>query len=394
MKIDFKQPKYVLPLLILPFTFLLFYGYKSIADGNEKTSNLVDSKQIQAEIGNVSEAVNQSILDDKFAATQRIYKNANDGYTAIKGLQQLEESKSPETTNLYKDQKTLDSLQKVFDEMQNPRKKSQAKSSHYNNDDFERAVQNIQQNANTLAPSNSSGRNNYEDPMVLFKAQMSMIDSMNKASDPEYQMQQQLLAQQQQINEQQQDPVNVTKASSMKPTFNTIRKDNDESFIKAIIDEDIKKGRLGNRIRIRLLDDIYIGTALVKKNSYIFATIEGYQSQRVTLTITSVMIGDQIYPIDLTVYDNDGIEGIYVPDSEFREFSKNIGGQGTQTLGQGGSQGGGTNGVLAQLLANMTQNTSQAVSKTIRKNKVNVKYGTFLYLVDKKQLSENSKLIK
>ncbi len=393
MKIDFKQPKYVLPLLILPFTFLLFYGYKSIADGNEKTSNLVDSKQIQSEIGNVSEAVNQSILDDKFAATQNIYKNANDGYTAIKGLQQLEESKPPETTNLYEDKKTLDSLQRVFDQMQKPIKKRQTKSSNYDNSDFDKAVQSIQENANSQALSNAGGRNNYEDPMELFKAQMSMIDSMTKASDPEYQRQQQLLAQQQQIALEKQDPVNVTKASNMQPTFNTIRRDNEETFIKAIIDEDIKKGRLGNRIRIRLLDDIYIGTALLKKNSYIFATIEGYQSQRVTLTITSVMLGDQIYPIDLTVYDNDGIEGIYVPDSEFREFSKNLGGQGTQTLGQG-AQGSDNRNVLGQLLTSITQNTSQALSKTIKKNKVNVKYGTFLYLVDKKQLSDNAKLIK
>ncbi len=393
MKIDFKQPKYVLPLLILPFTFLLFYGYKSIAEGNEKTSNLVDSKQMQSEIGNVSEAVNQSTLDNKFKATQKIYKNANDGYTAIKGLQQLEESKLPETTNLYEDKKTLDSLQQVFDQMQKPAKRSQATSANYAQDDFEKAVKTIQQNANHQGVSNTGARNNYEDPMELFKAQMSMIDSMTKASDPEYQRQQQLLAQQQVIDQQKQDPVHVTKAGNMMPTFNTIRRDNEETFIKAIIDQDIKKGKLGNRIRIRLLDDIFIGTALLKKNSYLFATIQGYESQRVALTISSVMIANQIYPIDLTVYDNDGIEGIYVPDSEFREFSKNLGGQGTQTLGQG-AQGTDNSNILGQLLTSMTQNTSQAVSKTIRKNKVNVKYGTFLYLVDQKQLNENSKSIK
>ena len=35
------------------------------------------------------------------------------------------------------------------------------------------------------------------------------------------------------------------------------------------------------------------------------------------------------------------------------------------------------------------QSTSQAVSKAIRKNKVRLKYSTFVYLIDEKQMRQN-----
>src|SRR5690606_14717124 len=107
--------------------------------------------------------------------------------------------------------------------------------------------------------------------------------------------------------------------------FNTITPEKKSDFIEAIIDQDIKNGTLGARLRIRLLDDILIGNALVREGTYLYALISGYEAQRVKLTISSVMLGDQIYPIELSIYDFDGMEGLYVPASAFREFSKELG---------------------------------------------------------------------
>ena len=84
MKIDFKKPKYLMPLLLLPFMFLLNYGILSFSEEEEqdmdegKTENQVD-------IGNVSEQVRNSRIDNKLDAFRSRYKRA-EGYTAIENL--------------------------------------------------------------------------------------------------------------------------------------------------------------------------------------------------------------------------------------------------------------------------------------------------------------------
>src|SRR5690606_30452604 len=157
----------------------------------------------------------------------------------------------------------------------------------------------------------------------------------------------------------------------------------------AIIDQDIKGGTLGARLRIRLLDDILIGNALVREGTYLYALISGYDAQRVKLTISSVMLGNQIYPIELSIYDVDGMEGLYVPASAFREFSKELGSNTTGGMNISLQQ---NSDEMSQLymsaLQRMFTSTSQAVSKSIKKNKANIKYGTSVYLIDANELQE------
>ena len=152
---------------------------------------------------------------------------------------------------------------------------------------------------------------------------------------------------------------------------------------------------MGARLRIRLLDDILIGNAIVSKGTYLYALISGYQAQRVKLTISSVMMGDKIYPIELSIYDVDGMEGLYVPASAFREFSKELGGNTAGGMNLTMQQ---NSDAMSQLymsaIQKMFTSTSQAVTKTIKKNKANIKYGTSVYLIDPNELQENQKLIQ
>src|SRR5690606_9086816 len=163
----------------------------------------------------------------------------------------------------------------------------------------------------------------------------------------------------------------------------------------AIIDQDIKGGTLGARLRIRLLDDILIGNALVREGISLYALISGYEAQRVKLTISSVMLGDHIYPIELSIYDVDGMEGLYVPASAFREFSKELGNNTTGGMNISMQQ---NSDEISQLymsaLQRMFTSTSQAVSKSIKKNKAKIKYGTSVYLIDANELQENGKMIQ
>src|SRR5690606_33501938 len=223
--------------------------------------------------------------------------------------------------------------------------------------------------------------------MELFRAQMAVIDSISKANDPQYQKAHEEVPEKEIV---QQPKIKVSKASSSHEVFNTVRVGEDNSFIKAIVDEDIEKGTLGGRLRIRLLDDIMVGGTLLEKGSYLYALIAGYDSQRVKLSITSVMLDDKIFPINLSIYDNDGMEGLYVPASVFREFSKDLGGNTTGGMNiQMEQDPSSMNQLYMSALQKIFTSSSQAMAKSIRQNKVNLKYGTFIYLIDQEELNEN-----
>lgn len=166
--------------------------------------------------------------------------------------------------------------------------------------------------------------------------------------------------------------------------FNTLTQNEHEAkLIKAIIDEDVK-AQDGSRVRLRLLDDIEINEAVVKKGSYLYATMSGFSSQRVKGTIASILVDDDLVKVSLSLYDTDGMEGLYVPRSSFRETTKDVASgamQGNMNMGTTSSENS-----LAQwgmqAMTNAYQKTSNAISKAIKKNKVKLKYGTFVYLVN------------
>ena len=165
------------------------------------------------------------------------------------------------------------------------------------------------------------------------------------------------------------------------------RSGQEPKLIKAIIDEDIKAVD-GSRVRLRLLDDVEIDGSTVRKGTYLYATVSGFSSGRVKGSISSILVGDELVKVSLSLYDTDGLEGLYVPESQFRETGKdvassamsgnlsmNTGGYGNNSLAQWGMQA----------VQNAYQKTSNAISKAIRKNKVKLKYGTFVYLVNGNQ---------
>lgn len=176
----------------------------------------------------------------------------------------------------------------------------------------------------------------------------------------------------------------VKKVKTSSDYFNTLAKEAKEpKLIQAIIDEDIKAVD-GSRVRLRLLDDIEINESVVKRGTYLYATVSGFSSGRVKGTIGSILVNDELVKVSLSLYDTDGMEGLYVPNSSFRETSKDVASgamsgnmsMNTGTYGNSLAQWG------MQAVNNAYQKTSNAISKAIKKNKVKLKYGTFVYLVN------------
>ncbi|WP_195374687.1 conjugative transposon protein TraM [Parabacteroides leei] len=176
----------------------------------------------------------------------------------------------------------------------------------------------------------------------------------------------------------------VKKVKTTSDYFNTLTENEKEPhLIKAIIDENIKAVD-GSRVRLRLLDDVEINETIVKKGSYIYAIMSGFGSQRVKGNVNSLMVGDELVKVSLSLYDTDGLEGLYVPSSSFRETSKDVASSamnGTMSMNNGNESNNFAQWGM-QAVQNAYTRTSNAISKAIKKNSVKLKYGSFVYLVN------------
>lgn len=166
--------------------------------------------------------------------------------------------------------------------------------------------------------------------------------------------------------------------------FYTISENEPEPhLIKAIIDENITAVD-GSRVRLRLLDDVMISDCMVSKGSYLYATMSGFGAQRVKGNVQSILVEDELVKVNLALYDTDALEGLYVPSSKFRETAQNVasgaigGSMNMNTTGGGNmlQQWG------MQALNNAYQKTTNAISSSVKKNRAKLKYGSFVYLVN------------
>ena len=179
----------------------------------------------------------------------------------------------------------------------------------------------------------------------------------------------------------------VKKVKVTSDYFNTLTQNEQEpKLIKAIIDEDIKAVD-GSRVRLRLLDDVEINETTLKKGAYLYATMSGFSSQRVKGNITSILVNDELIKVSLSIYDTDGMEGLYVPSSSFRETGKEVASSavsGNMSMNNGTSENSFAQWGM-QAVQNAYQKTTNAIGKAIKKNKVKLKYGTFVYLINSKE---------
>lgn len=88
----------------------------------------------------------------------------------------------------------------------------------------------------------------------------------------------------------------------------------------------------GSTVKLRLVNDIYINGTLIPHDQFIYGTAV-LNGERLEIKIGSIRYGNSLFPVDLSVFDMDGVTGIYVPGAISREVSKNSADQGIQNLG-------------------------------------------------------------
>lgn len=410
-KLNLKQPKYILPLIALPFVLMIGYFFNQFSDGMSKDkSQLAKSKDISTDFGNISE---RSDIKGKADAYADFFDKKTDGRTMIDGFGDEKDSLQSFDDNLSDRQKRyVDSLNYAREkEKLNNLSRQSRQQSYYNamdgkqsrqreDEQYERSMKMLKMlngdNDNPKKSGRSEGKNNEasdwkQQQMSLMREQMMLMDSIEKANNPELKEQAKALERMKK-NDKEVDfflnsTLKVTKASKS-ADFNSIYKQKESSFIKAVIDENTK-GFLGSRIRIRLLEDVYVGNAKITKGTPLYALISGFSLQRVNLHIVSVMHQNEILPINLNIYDIDGMEGLYVPSSAFREMTRTMG----QNIVQGQNLSSGSTDFFTNTISSIYQSTSKTIADIIRTNKAKIKYNSFVYLIDNKELEKRKKNI-
>lgn len=398
-KINWKQPKYMIPLII--YFPLLFVGYFVIdlfhTEKAEILNNLTTTEYLNPELPDAQ--MKGDGIGNKYESMIKSYGKIDD-YSAVGNIDRNNEEGKEEYNSKYSDEERelLESqeaakLAEMQRQLQESAQKGQEVAQGQGMSDADRLARSQQREQEAMDELNRA----------LAQARLQGQQTTTLPSSPgldvsmsgtvEGQKEGKIEASDKKNADDDEPQEVVKKVKVTSDYFNTLcDNDKEPNLIKAIIDEDVKAVD-GSRVRLRLLDDIEINEVMVPKGSYIYATMSGFGSQRVKGSVKSIMVDDEIIKVSLQLYDTDGLEGLYVPSSQFRETTKDVGSgalNNTSSLTNGSSTNSGNLAAWgAQTITNAVQKTSNAISKAIKKNSAKLKYGTFVYLINGKDKKNN-----
>ncbi|MCM1312982.1 MAG: conjugative transposon protein TraM [Roseburia sp.] len=398
-KINWREPRYMLPTILYPLLLIAGYLFFDIFDVQlaEKPSEMQTTEYFNPELPQAQ--LRSDGIGGKYENMAKSYGKIQD-YSAVENIDRERDAQTEEYNSKYSeddlaflDAEAAKRLQEMQDRLDASRQRGEMMASDTIGpplSEEERIAhgQQRQQEAldelnKALAEARLKGQKGLEDvpsddktnPVVEGSRSGQVEENPDAVSTPSEDAESQTV-------------VKVKKPSSA--YFNTLAENEPEPrLIKAIIDENIKAVD-GSRVRLRLLDDVEINGVLLEKGSYMYATMSGFGQQRVKGNVKSLMVEDELVKVNLTLYDTDGLEGLYVPQSSFRETSKDIasGAMSSQMSLNNGSYNNTFSQWGMQAIQNAYQQTSNAISKAIRKNKATLKYGTFVYLVNSRDANK------
>lgn len=131
----------------------------------------------------------------------------------------------------------------------------------------------------------------------------------------------------------------------------------------------------GQSVRLRLLEAMRVAGRYIPKNTVVVGTTR-VQGERLGIDISSLEFQGTIIPVELSVYDSDGQEGINMPNSmelsAVKEVAANMGsslGSSINISTDAGAQ------LASDLGKGLIQGTSQYIAKKMRTVKVHLKSG-------------------
>lgn len=413
----FRQPKYIIPLILLPFILLFYYIFHNWGGAKQPAlvqKDSIPANQINPNMPGVSPEVTDARIKDKFGAYLEAYRHNKDA-TALDNIDNNPLAESNGFSSAYSDEdlrrlqsnQKMDSLKNALNMGQRNIDRQMAriyantsrKQTQPGRDEISsQALTNgFTFNAGEKIPESAKQSDSYNEQMRLFRDQMSLLDSMQQgnsyksggASEHQDENPVNSAGRRKTLTnnfdkgrfDPDKDssfrPLKVTRTLQQTSAFNTLSASKPAEEIKAVIDQGLK-AIAGSRVRIRLMSDIFVGGHLIPQGTYLYGIVSGFQTQRVNISINQVLNDNIPLPVQLDVFDTDGYLGLYVPGSTFREFTKEIGTQGTQGLSQVRTSD--NSNVTTGLVNQVFQSASTSVSKLIQKEKAFLKYNYIVYL--------------
>lgn len=384
-KINWREPRYMLPAILYPFLLVAGYFIFDLFDvelAEKEPTNMQTTEYLNPDLPQAQ--LHDNEIGGKYENMAKSYGKIQD-YSAVENI----ERETEETTEDYDSKYTNEDLAFLdteaanrLQEMQNQLDESKERGQRMASD-------------STVTPMTEDeriARGKVRQQEALEELNKALAEARLKGQTGQTAPTQATTSGNVTVNEnavnkptEEAETQEVVKAKKPASSyFNTLVENEPEpQLIKAIIDEDIKAVD-GSRVRLRLLDDVEINNVVLQKGSYLYATMSGFGSQRVKGSVKSLLVDDELVKVNLTIYDTDGMEGLYVPQSSFRETSKDIasGAMSGNVSMNNGSYNNSFSQWGMQAIQNAYQRTSNAISKAIRKNKVKLKYGTFVYLIN------------
>ena len=384
-KINLREPKYMIPALI--YFPLIFTGYFVIdAIGTKKAETVDPSMQTTEYLNpNLPQAKVKDDLEGKYESMLKSYGKIDD-FSAIGNIEREDNTVASETYERQFSESEAEAMESAQAAMppgsvEEALRRSASRGEAVASGDYpfpltesERLIQS-QQREEAL-------REELEAALAQLRAQS---EASVTGTPPVAQQQSQPESRAVSSPVSEDDAVQVVKRiMHSSDYFHTVSENDPQpDIIKAVIDENVKAVD-GSRVRLRLLDDIQIGRLTMPKGSYLYAEMNGFSGQRVKGTVKSLLLYDEIIRVSLSIYDTDGLEGLYVPRSTFNETAKDVasGALGSNMTINQGSYGNSLSQWGMQAIQNAYQRTTSAVGKAIRRNSATLKYGTFVYLVN------------
>lgn len=337
--INFRQPKYIFPLVVaIPFGCLLYLLgdlFTSFSDEEEKPSDYINTELPEPDLKDSKNKM--QMMQDRYSF--------DDAFGAVDGFDSEETGKESIDDDGYSDQEAEDVM-------------SQLEERHQL-EEAQRRMEEAQRNyRNSMSSSSRTDAYGYEEPYDPYRELDEIQRKRNEQmrailNEPDPDEKARAEAERKAREEAERKaaenaPSEVIKADNLyHGMFNTVAaSDNsnlDNPLIKAMIDQSTKSTD-GTRLRFKLLDDVIVDDVKINKGTYIYGTVSGFGQQRVMANVSSILVGDRFLKVNLSVFDVDGMEGFYVPESSFRDFIKNaaagVAGQQIQFNQNGGMSGG------------------------------------------------------
>ena len=136
--------------------------------------------------------------------------------------------------------------------------------------------------------------------------------------------------------------------------------------IKAMVYGDQEINGTSSRIKIRLLEPLFVRGIVIPRNTLIYG-MGVFSGQRVNLVVNQIQYQDRLFPVKIQVFDMDGMAGLYIPNMQNLDIAKQVLSQTIQSGGGGGLSGGvSINNSPSAILANAGLQAAQQVSQGVK----------------------------